>query len=90
MDAECRFEVGDLMEIMLEALSESMAVGSDKVCLHLCLADLPISETHKITYFSLNPNSNLKLISFSTVFKRMKDFRCTLLRSLFAKYVVYI
>ena len=45
MDAECRFEVCNLMEVVLEALFECLTVGSDKVSLHLCFADLAVSET---------------------------------------------
>ena len=46
MDAERRLEVGDFVEVVLEALSEGVAVGSDEVSLHLSLADLAVSETN--------------------------------------------
>ena len=47
MDAECRLEVGDFVEVVLEALSEGVAVGTDEVSLHLGLADLAVSETNQ-------------------------------------------
>lgn len=39
MDTECRFEVGRLVEVVFEALPQSMAVSTDKIRLHLNLTD---------------------------------------------------
>ena len=49
--AKRRLEVGVFMEVMFEALSHGMAIGTNKICLHFSFADHPISgnKTHTNT-----------------------------------------
>lgn len=67
MYAESRLEVSCLMEVMLEALAESVAVGSVEISLHLRLADetIPDGSGKKINYVSCSDSGFCELIRFN-------------------------
>ena len=50
MDAERRFKVGRLVEIVLKALTKRMTVGPDKIRFHFRLADHAVPDTHTHTH----------------------------------------
>ena len=54
MDAERRFKVGRLVEIVLKALTKRMTVGPDKIRFHFRLADHAVPDTHTHTHTHRN------------------------------------
>ena len=60
MDAERRFEVGRLVEVVLKTLTKRVAVGPDKIRLHLRLADHAIPSTYTIVQTEKEPVTVLR------------------------------